>query len=78
MAALDILSSVFTGVWGLFAGVTVPGLGFSFADLLLGVIVIKISLALLRHVFGFGGGTGYRSGSAKNPKISNDRKDDSF
>ena len=78
MAALDILSSVFTGTWGIFAGVDVPGLGVSFADLFLGVVIIKLSLALLRFVFGFGGDTGYRSGSAKNPKISDDRKDDRF
>ncbi len=78
MAALDILSSIFTGTWGIFAGVPVPGLGVSFADLFLGVVMIRLSLALLRFIFGFGGGTGYRSGSTKNPRISDDRKDDSF
>lgn len=78
MAALDILSSIFTSAWGIFAGVAVPGLGFSFADLFLGVVMIRLSLALLRFIFGFGGDTGYRSSSAKNPKISDDRKDDSF
>lgn len=78
MAALDILSSIFTSAWGIFTGVAVPGLGVSFADLFLGVVMIRLSLALLRFIFGFGGDTGYRSGSAKNPRISDDRKDDSF
>lgn len=78
MPALDILTSVFSAAWGFFTDVTVPGLGVPFSALLLAVIAIKISLALLRHIFGFGGGTGYRSSTSRNPKISDDRKDDRF
>lgn len=77
MAALEIVTSVFSGVWGLFSGVEVPGLGVSFASLFLGIVLMKISISIIQHVFGFGSsGTSYRSGSAKNPKISNERKGD--
>lgn len=78
MPALEILSSVFAAAWSFFTDVTVPGLGVSFSALLLAVIIIRFSLVLLRFVFGFGGGIGYRSSSARNPKISKNRKDDSF
>lgn len=78
MSALEILSSVFAAAWSFFTDVTVPGLGVPFSALLLAVIAVKISLALLRHAFGFGGDTGYRSSTSRNPKISDNRKDDSF
>lgn len=76
MVALEILSSIFTPIWGLFTGVQVPGLGVSYGAFLLAVIIARLSVALVRHVFGFGGGTGYRSGSARNPRISDERKGD--
>lgn len=78
MTALDIVQGIFGPVWALFTDVPVPGLGVSFGALLLAIILIKLSVAIARHVFGFGGGTGYRSGSAKNPKISDDRKGDEY
>lgn len=78
MAALEVLTFLFPAAWGFFTDVTVPGLGVPFSALLLAVIAIKISLALLRHIFGFGGDTGYRSSTSRNPKISDNRKDDSF
>lgn len=77
MIFLDMLGSVLSAVWGLFNGVTVPGLGFSFGSLFLAVLLIKISISVIQHGLGFGGsGTGYRSRSAKNPKISKERKGD--
>lgn len=79
MAALDILASLFSGIWALFTGTVVPGLNVSCATLLIAVIAVKLSISLIRHAFGFGGnGTSYRSGSAKNPKISHERKDDAL
>lgn len=78
MAALDILASLFSGVWALFTGTVVPGLNVSCATLLIAIIAVKLSISLIRHAFGFGGGTSYRSGSAKNPKISQERKDDAL
>lgn len=77
MTILDMLGSLFTSVWDLFNGVAVPGLGFSFGSLFLAVLLIKISISIIRHALGFGGsGTGYRSGSARKPKISDNRKGD--
>lgn len=77
MVALEVLSGVFTPVWRLFTDVDVPGLGVSYGAFLLAVIIARLSVALVRHVFGFGGsGTGYRSGSSRNAKISDERKGD--
>lgn len=77
MNVLDIVRSVLDAVWGLFSGTMVPGFGFSFGSLLIAIIIMKFSISLISHVFGFGGdGTSYRSGSAKHPKISNNRKGD--
>lgn len=77
MVILDILSSLFPAVWSLFTDVEVPGLGVSFGTFLIAMIVIRISIMVLQHAFDFGGsGTGYRSGSTRNPKISNERKGD--
>lgn len=76
MFALEIIQDLFTPIWSLFTEVAVPGLGVSCGSLLLAVIVIKISLAILRNGLGVGSGTGYRSGSARNPKISDERKGD--
>ena len=79
MAILDILGTLFTSIWGLFTGTMVPGLNVSCGTLLVAVLAVKLSITLVQHTFGFGGnGTGYRSGSAKNPKISEKRKDDAF
>lgn len=76
MVALEIIRSLFGPVWFLFTETTVPGLGVSFGTLLIAVVLIKISLAILRNGLGIGGGTGYRSGSVRNPKISDERKGD--
>lgn len=77
MNPFDIVHTVFSGVWGLFSGTMVPGFGFSYGSVLVSIILIKVSLSLIRASFGFGGsGTNYRSGSAKNPKISKERKGD--
>lgn len=78
MVALEVLSGVFTPVWHLFTDVDVPGLGVSFGSFFLAVIIARLSVALVRHVFGFGGGTGYRSGTSRNVKISDERKGDEF
>ena len=44
MAALDVLSSIFTATWGLFTGVEVPGLGISFAEWFLAIILVGIAV----------------------------------
>lgn len=76
MVALEVLSAIFVPGWRLFTDVEVPGLGVSFSAFFLAIIIARISIALVRHVFGFGG-TGYRSGSSsRNAKISDERKGD--
>lgn len=79
MSALDIVAFMFSHIWGIFTGTMVPGLNVSCATLLVAIFIIKLSITFVRHTFGFGGGgTGYRSGSTRNPKISKERKDDSY
>ena len=77
MELLEVLSSLFSAVWGLFTGVQVPGLGISFGLWEIALLLIGVSLSLLAYVFGIGsGGTDYRSGQSRNKHISGDRKDD--
>ena len=79
MEILDILRSLFAFTWSLFTGVLVPGLGVSFGVFFLAVAAIKLSLLILKAALGIGdGGTGYRSGSARNPKISENRRGDEY
>lgn len=74
---LEIISSLFSSFWGLFAGVQVPGLGISFASWTIALVLIGLSIRLVSYVFGFGGGgTGYRSGQNRNKHISENRKSD--
>lgn len=84
MVAIDIIREILTPAWRLFTDTPVPGLSsetltVTFADLLIAVILIQISVALLSYGLGiFGKGSGYRSGSTKNPKISEERKGDQY
>ena len=78
MPALDVLASLFPAVWSFFTETMVPGLDVPFSSFFLAVIMIRISVGLIRHAFGFGGDAGYRSGTARDPKISDERKDDAF
>lgn len=43
MVALEILSSIFTPIWGLFTSVQIPGLGVSYGAFLLAVIIARLS-----------------------------------
>ena len=84
MVAVDIIREILTPAWRLFTDTPVPGLSsdtltISFADLLIALILIQLSIRLLSLGLGIGGkGSGYRSGSAKNPKISEERKGDQY
>lgn len=74
---LSAVSDLLGSVWQIFVNTQVPGFSFSFGDLLIANILVGIALAILNHAFGIGGGgTGYRSKSARNPKISSKRKGD--
>lgn len=78
MVVIDILSAIFVPAWKAFTDTPVPGLGISFADLLLAQILIGIAIAVLRAIGVGGSGTGYRSGSNKSGRISDERKGDEF
>lgn len=78
MAALEIVQSIFPAVWRFFTDNTVPGLGVPFSALFVGILLAKLSLLIVRHALGIGSGTGYRSGSTRNPKISDSRKGDEY
>lgn len=79
MVAIDILRAILTPAWRLFTDTPVPGLSselvtVSFADLLIGIILIRFSIGLLNS--GLGLGVLYRSKDSKNAKVSEARKGD--
>lgn len=77
MQALEVVTSLFSSIWGLFTGTQVPGLGISFASWFIVLTLVGISIDLVSHVLGFGGsGTGYRSGQSGKKRISENRKGD--
>lgn len=85
MVAIDIIRTFLEPAWRLFTDTPVPGLSsdmlfVSFADLLIAVILIRVSLGLLSSDFGIGRlASIYRSGTnKKNPKISKERKGDQY
>lgn len=80
MPILEVWQMIFSNTWAFFTETPVPGFeNVHFSDLFLAILLIGISLAVLRSVFGLGGeGTSSRSGSARNPKISDARKGDEF
>ncbi len=65
--------------WSLFA-LEIPGLGLSVGALSIGVALMSISLLVAKQFFGLGGhgGESPRTGSTRNPKISDRRKGDEF
>lgn len=72
--------AIMEGVWSLF-GIYVPGFGFTFGQLWLGVLLASISILVVRFLFGFGGGSGGdtpRTSSTDHPKISKERRHDEF
>lgn len=78
MVILEIVQSLFASAWSLF-DLTFPGLDVSFGTVFLAFLIARLSISLFHHASGSGsGGSDYRSGSAQNPKISENRKDDAF
>lgn len=78
MVALDIIKAIIAPVWSIFTDNNVPGLDVPFSAWLIAGVIVSFSIAVIRHGFGFGGGTSYRSGSTRSPKISENRKGDEF
>lgn len=64
------------GVWSLFS-LEVPGLGMSVGTLSLGVALMSVSLLVAKVFFGLGGHADTpRTGSTRNPRISENRRYD--
>lgn len=72
--------SFLSGIWALF-GIYVPGFGFTFGQMWLGVLLASLSILVIRMIFGFGGGPrgeSSRTSSTSNPRISKERRHDEF
>lgn len=79
MVALEIIASVISDTWRLFTGLTIPGIGISYAAWLLSGLLISLTLVVIRDNLGIGkgsGGSGYRSGKPGKKNISKERKND--
>lgn len=76
MAALEVITSLFSSFWTFLTGIQVPGIGISFASWFIALTLIGISLDVISHGLGFGGGSAYRSGSGGKKHISENRKGD--
>ena len=68
-----IVSTVLGGAWEMFQ-LKVPGFDFSFAHVIIAVSFASTSLFLVRHFFS--DGTVSVGRSTRNPKISEERKND--
>ena len=69
-----------SGIWSLFA-ISVPGFGFTFGQMWLGVLLCSVSILVVRMIFGFGGsqrGDSPRTSSTNHPRISKERRHDEF
>lgn len=78
---LNCIETFLSGAWKFFTKIDVPGLGFSFAVLLVGLAIIPISLSFLSLVLGFPVGNisdaeSFGSRGTRNPKVSSARKND--
>ena len=75
MATISLfVSAVFGGAWELFQ-LKVPGFSFSYADVVLAVAFASIALALIKNAFN-ASGTSSNGRSTRNPRISEERKND--
>lgn len=85
------MQTLFTGAWKLLSGIMIPGTGFSFAALFVALAMVSIGFRTMSAIFGWSvpgfkaddwntlthresyGGT-----SARQPRISDGRKNDEF
>lgn len=75
MVALTIIQSFFGAAWNFLIGLTVPGIGISFASWFIALVLVGLSIKLVSHLLGFGGSS-YRSGDSRRKYISENRKGD--
>lgn len=87
MTLLSLIGAFLSGSWNLLVETTIPGTGFSYAALFVGLVVISIGFKFLSYVLGFGFGgldanasglrrNEYRAGKARQAKISSARLHD--
>lgn len=69
-----IVSTIFGGAWELFQ-LPVPGFSFTYADVVLAVAFATIAFALVRRFLNLGGVSSLGRNS-RNPRISEERKND--
>lgn len=78
---MNCIKTFLSGSWKFFTETDVPGLGFSFAVLLIGLVLIPVSLSFLSLILGFPVGTisdaqSLASRGSKKHKVSSARKND--
>ena len=72
--------AIMSGIWSLF-GINVPGFEFTFGQMWIAVALASVSILVVKFIFGFSGGPrsfGPRTGSARHPKISKERRHAEF
>lgn len=75
-SVLSLGAALVAGWWSTF-DIPVPGFGFTFKQMYLGIAVCMISVIAFRVILGLGNGsTSYRSGTSRKPKISKERSKD--
>lgn len=76
---ISFVETVFGGAWKLF-GLQVPGFGFTYADIIVALILVSGAWLLFRMIMGTPGGsnsgTSSLGRSTRNPKISKERMND--
>lgn len=75
MTVIDLISTLFLETWNLINSTQVPGLTFTYGNILSATIIISASLKIMSIFFGVGGKSS-TGGNNKNIKVSNDRRSD--
>lgn len=58
---LEVMRTIFNGVWSFFTGVTVPGFGVKLSVVAIGFFLIRLSILAISVVTGFHSSAGYAS-----------------
>lgn len=77
----ELGKTLMDGIWSL-SGIYVPGFGFTFGQMWVGILLASVSILVIRMIFGFGGsgsgGVSSRTSSTNHPRISKERRHDEF
>lgn len=71
-----MIGAFLSGAWSLLTETTIPGVGFSYAALFVGLVVISIGFKFLSYVlgFGFGGIDGSDARLTSMPRLGSKRE----